>query len=541
MHIPYSTQSIAVLSFAVTLAFHFTQTDLKGAEDAVPGKDGKVAQSVQKKKPIPLAVEAFRRKVNSLVLENIEFEDAQLNRTIESLGIRTVELDPDKKGVTIQFLHDLPTDTKISISATNVPLDIALGYIARSVGLTCKIIAKKNKEPVISLLSAKALDGFVESEVFEPVFDSEPEVLKRLDDIQISSYDQKASLLATMKLLSQRIELSLRNRKDASSPRPLFCFDPSCKPEFSRLITVQAQNFSCKQFLDSVCAQAHLNWSVCNGFILIQRPPAETKAKEEQKPPSIATAGDPAAKEKEPKKDDAAPPVNLSIGKNTDISNYAAFIGKGQPPSHVQKLMRKMESTYFENIEYYDTSLRSVLKGVCESKDEEKKNIECKCLYDLPEDPRISIRANKAFLGRVLTALAYNCNMGCFAVSQGKDAYIALLTTKDVAQLKDAKLYPLYYEIDPSMVKKWLSETKLETLNIDGEAISDFIHALPLSKSKSCLIFMTDPIVKKDNFKIQVRNPNCLQALDAFCGAQDCIWLPSGGAVVIGKRKPLSK
>ncbi|MCH2207368.1 MAG: hypothetical protein MK132_16040 [Lentisphaerales bacterium] len=88
-----------------------------------------------------------------LKVSSIKLKDATLNQAIETLRRHAREIDPDKRGINIIVKqNDLPAnEMKINLDLTNVPLQDAIKYIAKSVGLSMSV------SPQVVLISKTSL------------------------------------------------------------------------------------------------------------------------------------------------------------------------------------------------------------------------------------------------------------------------------------------------------------------------------------------------------------------------------------------------
>lgn len=89
--------------------------------------------------PLSPEVEAYLRKIESIILPSVEFVETPLMDAVELLHARSVELDaaepdPAKKGINIVVSPGSIRDVLVNLKLTNVPLSEALRYTAELAG-----------------------------------------------------------------------------------------------------------------------------------------------------------------------------------------------------------------------------------------------------------------------------------------------------------------------------------------------------------------------------------------------------------------------
>jgi len=82
----------------------------------------------------------IKKKLNNIVMDHVEFSDAQVETVIAFLRKRAKELDPDGKGINI--VVSIPKDTKLStitMEMDDIPVGKLLEYICMSAGLSMTV------------------------------------------------------------------------------------------------------------------------------------------------------------------------------------------------------------------------------------------------------------------------------------------------------------------------------------------------------------------------------------------------------------------
>ena len=76
-------------------------------------------------------------KAKAIIIAKLDFHEVPLTKAVEALHQKSVESDPQKKGVAI-VVKKLPRieGLKVTLSLTNVPLEDVLWYLAEELGLT---------------------------------------------------------------------------------------------------------------------------------------------------------------------------------------------------------------------------------------------------------------------------------------------------------------------------------------------------------------------------------------------------------------------
>ncbi|MEM7011701.1 MAG: M56 family metallopeptidase, partial [Verrucomicrobiota bacterium] len=83
----------------------------------------------QKKEEEPAAAESpLLKKMESITIPELELVDTRLEEALQFLQLKSVELDPEKKGVNI-INAGANADVRISLRLSNVPLSVALRYV----------------------------------------------------------------------------------------------------------------------------------------------------------------------------------------------------------------------------------------------------------------------------------------------------------------------------------------------------------------------------------------------------------------------------
>ena len=105
---------------------------LTSAQDASSKKSDKDA-------PAAVAVKsAIAQKLEGIKIDNIEFAEAPIQAVVAFLENRSVELDPEKKGVKIILNLDddqMKHPPKVTITLKDIPLGDAIKYICKASGL----------------------------------------------------------------------------------------------------------------------------------------------------------------------------------------------------------------------------------------------------------------------------------------------------------------------------------------------------------------------------------------------------------------------
>lgn len=89
--------------------------------------------------------ETIAKKLNSIVIDHIEFKDVALPTVISYLNQKTKELDKEKKGVNIILkldANDVKNPPKITIRLEDIPLGDAIKYIAMAAGMKYQVEAE---------------------------------------------------------------------------------------------------------------------------------------------------------------------------------------------------------------------------------------------------------------------------------------------------------------------------------------------------------------------------------------------------------------
>ena len=88
---------------------------------------------------------ALKKKLHSIVIPKVEFEDSTISQVIVFLKTKSMELDPEHRGVDIvlhaskSFPQKEIASRTVTITMYNVPLGEAIRYICMSSGLKFKI------------------------------------------------------------------------------------------------------------------------------------------------------------------------------------------------------------------------------------------------------------------------------------------------------------------------------------------------------------------------------------------------------------------
>ncbi len=104
----------------------------------------KKEQAAPKAAPAPAiaperAKTAVMKRAEAIIFPKIEFQDATLFEALEFLRIKSKELDPEKKGINIIAVKSKAADdAKLTLSLSDVPLSVALRYIAELAGMQIK-------------------------------------------------------------------------------------------------------------------------------------------------------------------------------------------------------------------------------------------------------------------------------------------------------------------------------------------------------------------------------------------------------------------
>jgi len=89
-------------------------------------------------------VAGIDRKLQTIIIPQVRFDDISLPEAIEFLRQKAVALDPDKTGfnVVIHVPKDDPAlQSKVTLSLSNVPVGVALDYTTRMAKLRFKVDA----------------------------------------------------------------------------------------------------------------------------------------------------------------------------------------------------------------------------------------------------------------------------------------------------------------------------------------------------------------------------------------------------------------
>jgi len=86
--------------------------------------------------PTPL-----RQKLNSIIIQKVEFEDAKPLTVFKFLRIRSKELDPAGKGVNFVFKDLRDHKTLVTVKLNNIPLSDVIKYVCLTGNLDYKIDA----------------------------------------------------------------------------------------------------------------------------------------------------------------------------------------------------------------------------------------------------------------------------------------------------------------------------------------------------------------------------------------------------------------
>jgi len=105
-----------------------------GGASSVGGTAGIMPAGPEKAPASPLIA-----KAESIIIPKIQLQGASVSEALELLRIKARELDPAKKGVNILINDaDIPQNTQISLSLSNIPLIEALRYVAELSNLKMK-------------------------------------------------------------------------------------------------------------------------------------------------------------------------------------------------------------------------------------------------------------------------------------------------------------------------------------------------------------------------------------------------------------------
>ena len=95
------------------------------------------------------------KKLNSIIIDHVNFEDASIQDVVALLNKKSTELDPEKKGANIILKLDPKETLSLTMEMEDVPLFSIIKYITKSAGLRYQIsdnavlISKKeSKQPV---------------------------------------------------------------------------------------------------------------------------------------------------------------------------------------------------------------------------------------------------------------------------------------------------------------------------------------------------------------------------------------------------------
>lgn len=79
-------------------------------------------------------------KTRAIVIAKLDFDEVPLIKAVETLHKKSVEADPEKKGVAIVLKNSPKFESlKVTLSLTDVPLDDAVHYLAEVAGLFVKL------------------------------------------------------------------------------------------------------------------------------------------------------------------------------------------------------------------------------------------------------------------------------------------------------------------------------------------------------------------------------------------------------------------
>jgi len=87
---------------------------------------------------LPRSKKPLERKLQTIIVDHIEFEGATIDAVIKHMRKRAKQLDPEKKGVNIMLMlanGKSPANHKVTLDLDDLPLKNALDYISRSANL----------------------------------------------------------------------------------------------------------------------------------------------------------------------------------------------------------------------------------------------------------------------------------------------------------------------------------------------------------------------------------------------------------------------
>ena len=93
------------------------------------------------KTPVSIRISPLYRKLQSIIIKKVEFEDAKPLAVFKFLRIRSKELDPTGKGVNFVFKDLREHKTLVTVKLNNIPLSEVIKYVCLTGNLNYKIDA----------------------------------------------------------------------------------------------------------------------------------------------------------------------------------------------------------------------------------------------------------------------------------------------------------------------------------------------------------------------------------------------------------------
>ena len=114
------------------------------------------AQNTTEKNTEAITQNPTEKKLSSIVIDKFEFQEVSIQMLVDYLGKKSIELDPEKKGVNIVLkLNDdmKKNPPKVTITLKGVSLGDAIKYVCTVSNLDYRI------EPQVVLISSKDKDS----------------------------------------------------------------------------------------------------------------------------------------------------------------------------------------------------------------------------------------------------------------------------------------------------------------------------------------------------------------------------------------------